>query len=166
MKIDINLIENDNLNKKPYKTHKKSPKLSPILSPKSPNFNIPSLYKKLYNDLKTKCRYYRPVNEYYGLKFIFTDIENDLTDDFFPYKCQIEMKQIIKDNEQNINERSTIYEIFFSSIMAKYTIRNISNNKGICEFEIDNYLNTFGFNSTTNLLNNMLIQFKNLFIKK
>ncbi len=161
MKIDINLIENNSINKKPYKTNKKSPKLSP----KSPSFNVPSSYKKLYNDLKTKCRYYRPTNEYSGLKFIFSDIENDFNDNYFPYKCNVEMKQNIKNNDKDIIERSTIYEIFFSTMFTKYTIRNISNNKDTYEFEIDNYLNIQGFNSTSSVLNNMLIQFKNLFIK-
>lgn len=141
--MKINISEKSN-NKNSFKVTKTSQKcLNELLK-------VPNIFKIMYDKIKIKCRYYRPLNELKNIKFILSRIESDDTDNFFPYKFYIEMKQ----NEKNIK-----FEIFLSKITTKYTIRSIPYN----DVKDDNYSNIKGFNNCDNLLYNMIDQFNKLY---
>jgi hypothetical protein len=121
---------------------------------------IPIKYKRYYDELNRKLKKYKPKNEFKNIKFKISNIESDNEDDFFPYKCYIE---VYRNNiDTNLTE-SILFRNYLSTIICKYTIISISPlNKD----ESSRFSGMKGFNTINGLLNEILLQFRILYINK
>jgi hypothetical protein len=152
-------------NKKTKKITKKS---NNLINKINNTIDVPKIYQLYYNQLLGKTNRYKPTCEYKNIKFVYNKLDIN-KDDLFPYKFNIYVSNKVKKDDKIIIN-SIIYEVFISTILTRYTIRyidilidNIPVYKELKK-DTDDYSNVKGFNNTSSLLDEILIQYKQLFI--